>query len=212
LQQCYSQGCTTTAQSFWLFQLIHNTTLFTSGLFFCSTQGFFFNLPLTRPASFMNHNATKLRGGVKKRERSGITALNRHLLGSLVKQLRAMGQIMSCSATVASPYEFKSYQQQSHSSATSPATLQTQPGMETCLLWGSSISGPTDSTRQSSAPGTVPSPSPDRPHFPDFLTLPVALMAWCTVQNTQTLRFMASRCHPTYWRGDNRLPAFVGVG
>lgn len=49
--------------------------------------------------------------GRMKKERSGITALNKHLLGRLVKQLCLKGQILSCSATVTSTYEFKTCQQ-----------------------------------------------------------------------------------------------------
>lgn len=125
---------------------------------------------------------------MKKRERSGITTLNRHLLGSLIEQLRAKGQIMSCSVIVASPHEFKTRQQHVHSSAFSLAMLGAQPGTDAGLPWGSSAPGPTASIGLSSASRPVPSPYPPGPHFPDFLTLPAALMIWCTLQKMEALR------------------------
>lgn len=159
------------------------------GFFLNSVQAFFFNLPLTRPFSFMNHNTTKLGVGAKKGERSGIITLNRHLLGSLVKQLWAKGQIMSWSATVASPHKFKTCQQHvpqpsilpSHADGTAwhgdlPAMGQLSPwshcqhSAELCL-------------------GAHAFPKSCWAPFP-WLCFSVALMVWCTLQNTEALWFM----------------------
>lgn len=124
---------------FWLLQIFHNPILSKRSFWFFLQHASFFIRPPSGTIHFLHESQL---GGVSKRERSGITTLfNRHLLGSLVKQLQAKGHIMPCSATVASAHEFK----------TPRPTAQPRPQLlwEHSLgerSWGSSDPGTTAST------------------------------------------------------------------